>query len=266
MCACWQADIVSCHPTLFLAVVRKMRGAGAIEWPDEDDTGHALYKLREYAELDADGVPRGRLPMLKRIAAHYGIPEAAAKDTAKEVVLRVLNLGCASAWCRDMGIACPRGYRGEQADLRDLGEAARMVRTAFFAMLDASTPGALEALRGRVQTLMRDKHTRKVAHAAAVGAPPPPPLSSAACERTMFSHCIFELEDAVLDCIDSELRRLGWTVASLIYDGVRPFCNTGRPTPRRSHAISFWRSGARRAPRGARPDERAAFGGGRRQA
>ena len=249
-----------------LAVVRKMRGAGAIEWPDEDDTGHALYKLREYAELDADGVPRGRLPMLKRIAAHYGIPEAAAKDTAKEVVLRVLNLGCASAWCRDMGIACPRGYRGEQADLRDLGEAARMVRTAFFAMLDASTPGALEALRGRVQTLMRDKHTRKVAHAAAVAAPPPPPLSSAACERTMFSHCIFELEDTVLDCIDSELRRLGWTVASLIYDGVRPFCNTGRPTPRRSHAISFWRSGARRAPRGARPDERAAFGGGRRQA
>ena len=264
MCACWQADIVSCHPTLFLAVVRKMRGAGAIEWPDEDDTGHALYKLREYAELDADGVPRGRLPMLKRIAAHYGIPEAAAKDTAKEVVLRVLNLGCASAWCRDMGIACPRG---EQADLRDLGEAARKVRTAFFAMLDAEAPGALEALRGRVQTLMRDKHGRKVAHAAAVGAPPPPPLSSAACERTMFSHCIFELEDAVLDCIDGELRRLGWTVASLIYDGVRPFYNTGRPTHRRSHIASFWRrSGARRAPRGARPDERAAFGGGRRQA
>ena len=224
MCACWQADIVSCHPTLFLAVVRKMRGAGAIEWPDEDDTGHALYKLREYAELDADGVPRGRLPMLKRIAAHYGIPEAAAKDTAKEVVLRVLNLGCASAWCRDMGIACPRE---EQADLRDLHEAARMVRTAFFAMLDASAPGAVEALRGRVQTLMRDKHSRKVAHAAANGALPPPPLSNAACERTMFSHCIFELEDAVLGCIDRELQRLGWTVASLIFDGVRPFYNTG---------------------------------------
>ena len=240
-----------------------MKGAGAIKWPDEDDTTHPLYTLREYAELDADGVPRGRLPMLKRIAAHYGIAEAAAKDTAKEVVLRVLNLGCASAWCRDMGIDCPRE---EQADLRDLHEAARMVRTAFFAMLDASAPGAVEALRGRVQTLMRDKHSRKVAHAAANGAPPPPPLSNAACERTMFSHCIFELEDAVLGCIDRELQRLGWTVASLIFDGVRPFCNTGRPTPRRSHAISFWRSGARRAPRGARPDERAAFGGGRRQA
>ena len=197
-----------------------MKGAGAIKWPDEDDTTHPLYTLREYAELDADGVPRGRLPMLKRIAAHYGIAEAAAKDTAKEVVLRVLNLGCASAWCRDMGIACPRE---EQADLRDLHEAARMVRTAFFAMLDASAPGAVEALRGRVQTLMRDKHSRKVAHAAANGAPLPPPLSNAACERTMFSHCIFELEDAVLGCIDRELQRLGWTVASLIFDGVRPF-------------------------------------------
>ena len=76
-------------------------------------------------------------------------------------------------------------------------------------------------LRGRVQAVLRDKHARKVQHARSTGSAEPQPPSGVACERTMFSHCIFELEDLVLDCIDRKLRELGWTVASLIFDGVR---------------------------------------------
>ena len=39
-------------------------------------------------------------------------------------------------------------------------------------------------------------------------------------ERSVFSHCIFELENAVLAAIDVHFRENGWTVGSLIYDGV----------------------------------------------
>ena len=59
-------DIVSCHPTLMLQVVRKMVVAGALQWRDE------LNKLVEYAELDTTGVPVGRMPLLLRVAEHFG--------------------------------------------------------------------------------------------------------------------------------------------------------------------------------------------------
>ena len=56
---------------------------------------------------------------------------------------------------------------------------------------------------------MQDKHVQSEATARARGELPPPPPSTAARERTMFSHCVFELEDRVLGCIDRELHARG---------------------------------------------------------
>ena len=113
-------DIVSCHPTLMLQVVHKMVQAGALEW------GDALNKLVEYAELDATGKPAGRMPLLLRVADHFGIDHGVAKDVCKTLVLRVLNGGQVAAWCRDMDIVMPEGE--PQRDLEDLEEVARIVR------------------------------------------------------------------------------------------------------------------------------------------
>ena len=205
-------DIVSCHPTLMLQVVRKMVRADALGWSD------ALDKLVEYAELGADGEPAGRMPMLLRIAAHFGIDPGVAKDVCKMLVLRVLNGGQVEAWCREMGIAVPEGE--PQRDLEDLAEVSRIVREAFFAMMERDKPGSLARLRDRIWRLMQDKHGRRVLDAKRKGEVPPQPPSVAQRERTMFSLCIFNLEDTILDCIDKKLRMLGWIVASLIYDGV----------------------------------------------
>ena len=219
-----------------LAVVRNMVLTQAIAWPDESDATNPLHRLLEYAALDANGEPSGRLPMLKRIGRHFGVPEAAAKDVIKVLVLRVLNGGSVEAWCVDMGIVCPAE---QQADLRDLADVARIVRAAFFSMLEEqSGAGALQALKERVAAHMHDKHVREVQHAQTVGAPLPQPPPAAAHCRTMFSYCIFELEDKVLDCIDRELQSLGWTVASLIFDGVRPsHCNRHAALPSLSRAF-----------------------------
>ena len=39
-------------------------------------------------------------------------------------------------------------------------------------------------------------------------------------ERSVFSQCIFELEDAILGEIDAHIKEAGWTVASLQFDGL----------------------------------------------
>ena len=211
-------DIVSCHPTLMLQVVRKMVDVGALQWRDE------LDKLVEYAELNDNGEPEGRMPLLLRVAEHFGIHRSVAKDVCKMLVLRVLNGGSVAAWCREMEINEPAGE--PQADLRDLAEVARIVREAFFAMLDRDSPGALQTLRDRVWATLNDKHQLQVRDAQRKGEPLPQPPSVAKRDRTMFSHCIFNLEDSVLDCIDRTLRSLGWIVASLIYDGVSCLART----------------------------------------
>ena len=83
---------------------------------------------------------------------------------------------------------------------------------------------------------MLSKHARQVQDAQRKGEPPPQPPSNAKRDRTMFSHCIFNLEDMVLDCIDTELRALGWCVASLIFDGV---CGALEPSaPPRLSAVT----------------------------
>ena len=215
-------DIVSCHPTLMLQVVRKMVAVGALQWSDP------LDKLVEYAELDAVGKPAGRMPMLLRIADHFGIDRSVAKDVAKELVLRVLNGGSAWAWCRDMGIAMPEGV-GPGADLDDLAEVARVVRDAFFKMLERDHPGSLKVLRDGVWAKLVDECQRAKQDAQRKGEPPPQQPTYSRRDRAMLSQCIFELEDRVLDCIDRKLQAIGWTVASLIYDGVRPQLPTSCP-------------------------------------
>jgi len=222
-------DIVSCHPTLMLQVVRKMVQAGALEWSD------ALDKLVEYAELDAAGKPAGRMPLLLRVADHFGIDHGIAKDVCKTLVLRVLNGGHVASWCRDMDIAMPEGE--PQRDLEDLEEVARIVRQAFFKMMEHDDPGSLEALRARTWTYMLDKHQRQVQEARRKGETPPQEPSIAKRDRTMFSHCIFNLEDTVLDCVDTKLRELGWCVDSLIYDGVSSMPSTDSPDLLKPHRV-----------------------------
>jgi hypothetical protein len=54
-----------------------------------------------------------------------------------------------------------------------------------------------------------------------------------AINRSIFSHCIFELEDSVLKIIDSVFLAEGWTVSSLQYDGMHVEHHTAmelRPT------------------------------------
>ena len=143
-------------------------------------------------------------------------------------------------WCCDMGIAEPAE---EQADLRDLAEVAHIVREAFFAMLERDHPGAKETLQQRVWAHMQSKHARQKQDAQRKRETPPQPPSVAKRDRTMFSHCIFNLEDRVLDCIDAKLRALGWCVASLLYDGVRSALQPSAP-PRLSHHAVTPRAGA----------------------
>ena len=243
--------------------------AGALEWSD------ALDKLVEYAELDAVGKPAGRMPLLLRVADHFGIDRGVAKDVCKTLVLRVLNGGQVAAWCRDMGIDLPEGE--PQRDLEDLVEVARIVRQAFFKMMERDNPGSPEALRTRTWAYMLDKHARQVQDALRKGETPPQKPSFAKRDRTMFSHCIFDLEDTVLDCVDTKLRELGWGVDSLIYDGVsrnalhRSPPSTDLLTPTDSplirrvggvHAVA--RSASRRS-QCRRPGGSAARRGGRRQ-
>ena len=44
--------------------------------------------------------------------------------------------------------------------------------------------------------------------------------SAIAIKRSVFSSCCFQLEDSVLGVVDEHFRESGWTVASLIFDGL----------------------------------------------
>jgi len=135
--------------------------------------------------------------ILQRISDWFGVEKA----TCKFAVLRVLNGGCVQEWGKEVGL--PASADVNQPALRDLAEEARVVRDAFFAMVERDHPaGTLQRLREVVRAFKGS------------GA------SNAAINRAVFSHCIFEVEDRVLEAVDRCLRRSGWTVASLIYDGM----------------------------------------------
>ena len=56
-----------------LAVVRKMVLTKAIEWTDESDAANPLHTLLEYAALDANGEPSGRLIHECMAGCAYGL-------------------------------------------------------------------------------------------------------------------------------------------------------------------------------------------------
>ena len=195
-------DIVNCHPVLKLQVAEKM----------DADTP----KLREYVE--------NRDPMLQRIADHYGVPTA----KAKYAVIRVLNGGAIEAWIRDAGAT--RGQGEPQPDLRDLACEARDIQEAFFRMdefqkhvtslkneLQRTTAAAVEAAQSRVRAAT--SHRAKEAAQRQLGNARLK-ASRHAIDRSAFALCVFELEDKVLGVIDEYFQAHGWTVPTLIFDGM----------------------------------------------
>ena len=207
-------DVVSCHPTLLLQVARKM---GVAE--------HELAPLTEYVR-DSRLHPKECLPMLVRIGEFYGVPPA----KCKYAVLRVLNGGSLMAWIRDAG--CTRSKMQEQDDLRQLQRVSQLVRGALFRMpkfqgriatltdqVQASAVTKVaqaEALCAAAKTLCQRRAAAETLRRARHKATP------IAVERSVFSLCLFELEDMVLDVIDEHFRAAGWTVASLQFDGLQP--------------------------------------------
>ena len=94
-------------------------------------------------------------------------------------------------------------------------------------MADREKPGTVDKLKAIAHKRKMEQHNRQkqaALEAKANGRPPPkdPPISfsAAAIARSAFSQVMFELEDKVLDKIDESLCGQGWTVASLIYDGM----------------------------------------------
>jgi hypothetical protein len=209
-------DMVNCHPVLMLRVALKMCV------PE-----YELETLDEYVRGAEDEEGRtGRERILHRIATHFGV----SRKWAKEAVLRVLNGGSVQTWINDA--ACPQGRDRPQPDLTSLQEERLRVQAAFFGMpqfqqhvetlrqeLSASTKAALD--RAKVQGVMarlqsagaRAAAQKQLENARAKA-------KSEAINRSIFSHCIFELEDSVLKIIDEHFRESGWTVSSLQYDGM----------------------------------------------
>ena len=148
----------------------------------------AIPKLKEYVA--------NRNDMLQRIADHFGVEKAGCKFA----VLRLLNGGSVQKWIKDVGL--PAETDTDQPDLRDLAEEARVIRACFFEYMEQKQPGIVEQLRELARA-------RKAASA-----------SNAAIDRAAFSACMFEVEDSVLAVVDGHFRSTGWTVASLIYDGM----------------------------------------------
>ena len=200
-------DIVNCHPTLMLQVAEKM------EVPS-----HEIERLVEYVTH--------RARVLQRIADHYGIPASKAKFG----VLRVLNGGSIAAWVNDVETGCMRGKDQPQDDLRDLEKVATVVHKAFFAMpqfkdhvaplrkeLKATTSAKVQAAEERLRSAT-SKNAKERAQKELNNARRK--ASMTAVERSVFSACIFELEDMVLAEIDKYLQKMEWTVSSLQFDGL----------------------------------------------
>ena len=105
-----------------------------------------------------------------------------------------------------------------------------MVHKAFFAMaefkdhiaalrseLKATTKAKVEAAQARVHASTtpsaRERMQNELSNARRKATPQ-------AVERSLFSACIFELEDMVLSEVDKHFASCGWAVASLIFDGL----------------------------------------------
>ena len=103
----------------------------------------------------------------------------------------------------------------DQPDLRDLAAEALIIRKAFFKFVDSRESGTSDRLKQMARSFIEQKN----ANLKRMGQTPKH-VSNEAILRTAFSHCIFEVEDSVLTVIDRSFRQNGWTVGSLIYDGL----------------------------------------------
>ena len=197
-------DLESCHPSLMLQVSQKMG-------VQHDH----LAPLHEY-------VHGGRAVMLASIGEFYGVHPS----VCKYAILRVLNGGSWEAWCRDA--ECPQNSLTPHPTLLDFTEISRVVRVAFFKMFRNRASAIQEELRcagmarlksaeSRCSAATTSTSSRAMAMKAICNAKAK--LTKTAPDRSRFSLCIFELEDAVLDCIVGHFEANGWTVASLIFDG-----------------------------------------------
>jgi hypothetical protein len=198
-------DMVNCHPVLFLQVAIKM-GVSVCD----------LEPLQDYVD--------NRDAFLARVGSFYGVD---AKK-CKYAVLRVLNGGSMLAWAGDA--QATRNKLSDQPDLSNLAETQRIVQGAFFQMEEFSSIAATlkNNLRASTAANMASANVR-----SANARTPQEKLDAdknqrtaqmkstwKAIDRSVFSLCVFQLEDCILDVIDAHLRSRGWTVASLQFDGM----------------------------------------------
>ena len=196
-------DIRTCHPTLDYQVAIYM----GVD-PDE------LVELKEYVD-NPDAV-------LNSIAEFYGV----SASKCKFAVLRALNGGQVSTWIRDA--KCPRNDKELHPHLKAMQSTHHVVQDAFFRMdrfkphvaaltakLRVERKAAVATAKFRVNDARSGKAAlQKALSRAEMKAQP------SSIRRTIFSLCVFELEDSILHVIDSSFKRGGWTVSSLQFDGL----------------------------------------------
>lgn len=177
-----------------------------------------LKTLDEYVERRAE--------VLQRIGAWYGVPPRKCKFA----VLRVLNGGSIGAWVRSA--KCTRNHNDDSPDLRALVAVAEEVRAALFRMerfrdhvsplfetLHAERAAALREAKSRLSAAERTGSPEEKRDAARCAKSAQMRSTVTAIRRTIFSLCVFELEDAILDVVDRAFAEERWVVASLQYDG-----------------------------------------------
>ena len=203
-------DIVSCHPTIFLHVATKM---GATD----------LDLLEEYVEHSKTCASKADVPLLKRIGDFYGVKA----EKCKYAVLSVLNGGSPLPWIRDA--ECTRNTDKSQADLEELSRISTVVRQKVFELpefkqtidhLKQTTRVSVASKLQRCKAIYdqapihRKQEALQSLHNAERKTTP------ISIERSVFSQCIFEIEDTILGQIDAHFKEAGWTVASLQFDGL----------------------------------------------
>ena len=87
------------------------------------------------------------------------------------------------------------------------------LRTELKATTQAKVKAAEDRVRAASSPLTKERAQRELGNARRKA-------SQAAIERSVFSACIFELEDMVLDVIDKHFTSNGWVVSSLQFDGL----------------------------------------------
>ena len=143
-------------------------------------------------------------------------------------MLRVLNGGGIDTWLKDTEKRRkkPMPARPER-HLREL-EATEMplVQKAFFQryagdaaqLSEIRTERAAKVAAARTQLVATNTPTARAAAQRQLD-DAQYKASPSAVKRTVFSLCIFELEDAILDCIDHHFQSLGLKADALIFDG-----------------------------------------------